>query len=120
MVSRAEYNDLAPAAKGPIYLIVKGDDGLERRVDEATYDAAAPGDRRVEYHTTRSKIGRSTSIWVGWFSLSKVVLAFLDPSEGEPFRQVRLLGTPSDARGADLSLIDRTIAPVENQTSGGI
>ena len=50
LVSRTEYNDLPPAAKGPIYFIVKGDDGLEQRVDEATYDAAAPRDRRVEYH----------------------------------------------------------------------
>ena len=117
LVSRAEYDDLAPAAKGPIYFIVKGDDGLERRVDEAAYEAAAPGDRRIEYHnhslenwTVDIDLGRLVPI-------AKVVLRFLNPSEGEPFRQVRLLGTPSDARGADLSLIDRTIAPVENQTS---
>ena len=117
LVSRTEYNDLAPAAKGPIYFFVTGDDGLERRVDEATYDATAPRDRRVEYHnhslenwTVDIDLGRLVPI-------AKVVLRFLDPSEGEPFRQVRLLGTPSDARNADLSLIDRTIAPVENQTS---
>ena len=117
LVSRAEYNDLAPAAKGPIYFIVKGNDGLEQRVDEATYDAAAPGDRRVEYHN-HSLENWTIDIDLGRLvPLSKVVLRFLDPSEGEPFRQVRLLGTPSDARGADLSLIDRTIAPVENQTS---
>ena len=117
LVSRAEYDDLAPAAKGPIYFIVKGDNGLERRVDEAAYEAAAPGDRRVEYHnhslenwTVDIDLGRLVPI-------AKVVLRFLEPSEGEPFRQVRLLGTHSDARGADLSLIDRTIAPIENQTS---
>lgn len=117
LVSRAEYNDLPPAAKGPIYFIVKGDDGLERRVDEATYDAATPSDRRVEYHN-HSLENWTVDIDLGRLvPLSKVVLRFLDPSEGEPFRQVRLLGTPSDARNADLSLIDRTIAPVENQTS---
>ena len=116
LVSRAEYDALAPAAKGPIYYVVKGDDGLEQRVDEATYDAA-PGDRRVEYHnhslenwTVDIDLGRLVPV-------AKVVLRFLDPSEGEPFRQVRLLGTPSDARNAALSLIDRTIAPVENETS---
>ncbi len=115
LVSRTEYDDLASA--GPIYFFVKGDNGLERRVDEATYKAAAPSDRRVEYHnhslenwTVDIDLGRLVPI-------AKVVLRFLDPSEGEPFRQVRLLGTPSDARGAALSLIDRTIAPVENQTS---
>ena len=48
LVSRTEYDDLASA--GPIYFFVKGDNGLERRVDEATYKAAAPSDRRVEYH----------------------------------------------------------------------
>ena len=117
LVSRTEYNDLAPAAKGPIYFFVKGDNGLERRVDEAAYEAAAPGDRRVEYHN-RSLENWTVDIDLGRLvPISKVVLRFLDPSEGEPFRQVRLLGTPSDARGAALSLIDRTIAPVENQTS---
>ena len=117
LVSRTEYNGLAPAAKGPIYFFVKGDDGLERRVDEAAYEAAAPGDRRVEYHnhslenwTVDIDLGRLVPI-------AKVVLRFLDPNKGEPFRQVRLLGTASDARGAALSLIDRTIAPVEDQTS---
>ena len=117
LISRTEYNDLAPTAKGPIYFFVKDDAGREQRVDEVTYNAANPRDRRVEYHnhslenwTVDIDLGRLVPI-------SKVVLRFLAPGDGEPFRQVRLLGTPSDARGAALSLIDRTIAPVENQTS---
>lgn len=117
LVSRAEYDDLAPAAQGPIYFIVKGDDSVERRVDEARYNAAAPGNRRVEYHS-HSLENWTVDIDLGRLvPIAKVVLRFLDPAEGEPFRQVRLLGTASDARGAALSLIDRTIAPVENQTS---
>ncbi len=117
LVSRAEYDDLAPAVKGPIYFIVKGDDGVERRADEAAYTAAALGDRRVEYHS-HSLENWTVDIDLGRLvPVAKVVLRFLDPSAGEPFRQVRLLGTSSDARGADLSLIDRTIAPVEHQTS---
>ena len=114
LVTKAVYDALAPAVKGPVYFYALDAEGNEQRVDQATYDAASNRDRRVEYHS-HSLDNWTLDIDLGRLvPLSKVVLRFLDSSEGEPFRQVRLLGTPSDLRGAELSLIDRTIAPVEN------
>ncbi len=114
LVTKAEYDDLAPAVKGPTYFFALNADGEEKRVDKTTYDAASSRDRSVEYHS-HSLDNWTLDIDLGRLvPISKVVLHFLDSDEGEPFRQVRLLGTPSDLRSAALSLIERTIAPVEN------
>jgi hypothetical protein len=114
LVTKAKYDDLTPAVKGPAYFFAINADGKEQRVDKATFDAASSRDRRVEYHS-HSLENWTLDIDLGRLvPIAKVVLRFLHGSEGEPFRQVRLLGTPSDLRGAALSLIDRTIAPVEN------
>ncbi|MEE3259188.1 MAG: hypothetical protein VX293_08255, partial [Candidatus Latescibacterota bacterium] len=113
LVDKATYDALALAVQGPLYFFVS-DGGVEQRVDKATYDAASARDRRVEYHS-HSLDSWTLDIDLGRLvPVTKVVLHFLGGDQGEPFRQVRLLGTPSDLRNAELSLIDRTIAPVEN------
>ena len=112
IVSQAEYDALTSAVQGPIYFFASDATGAEKRVDQATYDATSARNRRVEYHS-HSLENWTLDIDLGRLEpVSRVVLRFHE--DGEPFRQVRLLGTPSDLRNAELSLIDRTIAPVEN------
>ena len=111
LVDEATYDELAPAVQGPIYYFTRDGD-VEKRVEKEAYEAAPARDRRIEYHS------HSLDTWTLDIDLgrlepvSRVVLYFHE--DGEPFRQVRLLGTPSDLRSAELSLVERTVAPVEN------
>jgi hypothetical protein len=115
-ISQAEYQALPAAQKGPVYYFAKDAGGQERRVDRQTYEATAGADRRIEYHS------RSLDSWYVDVDLGRlvpvqrIVLRFVEPELGEPFRQVRILGTPSDLRDAPLSLLARTITPNEDQT----
>jgi hypothetical protein len=115
VVTRAEYNELSQGQRGPIYYLAQDESGRERRVGRATYDEAPSFARRIQYHS-RSLDNWFVDIDLGRLvAVSKIVLRFVDGTLGEPFRQVRILGTASDLRTAPLSLIDRTITPNENQ-----
>lgn len=110
-VTRTEWQELSKAKRGPVIYVVTGDDGEERRVDEAEYNGAPRGGRRVEYHS------HDLSDWYVDIELGRVVpvrrivLRFVDPEVGEPFRQFRILGTASHFRDASLGLIARTNTP---------
>ena len=114
-VDRTTYGELPEDQRGPIYYFARDEDG-ERRVDRATYEVTSSRDRRIEYHS-RSFENWYIDIDLGRLvAVSRIVLRFVDPEVGEPFRQVRILGTASDQRDAPLSLIERTIVPNEDQT----
>ena len=114
-VDRTTYAALPEDQRGPTYYFARDEAG-ERRVDRATYEATSSTDRRVEYHS-RSFENWYIDIDLGRLAaVSRIVLRFVDPEMGEPFRQVRILGTASDQRDAPLSLIERTIVPNEDQT----
>lgn len=114
-VDRTTYEALPEDQRGPIYYFAQDEAG-ERRVDRATYEAASSTNRRIEYHS-RSFENWYLDIDLGRLvAVSRIVLRFVDPEMGEPFRQVRILGTASDQRDAALSLIERTIVPNEDQT----
>ncbi len=114
-VSSSVYEDLAPVDKGPIYYFARNAEGQEERVDLATYEAASNNNRRIEYHS------RSLSEWYIDIDLGRlvpaerIVLRFVEEGMGEPFRQVRILTSPSDSHDASLSLTARTITPNEDE-----
>jgi len=114
-VDRTTYETLPEDQRGPIYYFARDEAG-ERRVNRTTYEATSRTDRRIEYHS-RSFENWYIDIDLGRLvAVSRIVLRFVDPEMGEPFRQVRILGTASDLRDAPLSLIERTIVPNEDQT----
>ena len=114
-VSEAEYGELPAAKRGPVWYFAKGADRVERRVDRAVYEATSGRNRRIEYHS-RSLANWYVDVDLGRLvAVSKIVLRFVEPEVGEPFRQVRILGTATDLRDASLSLVDRTITPNEDR-----
>ena len=115
MVSREAYAALPEEERGPIYSFIQEETGRERRVEVAEYEQTALDRRRIEYHSRSLKdwyvevdLGRVVPV-------SRIVLRFVEEGRGEPFRQVRLLGSPSHGRNAPLSLIARTYAPNEDR-----
>ena len=116
VVTQTEYDKLSQGDKGPIYYFVEDQDGQERRASLSEYEAAGRNDRRIEHHS-RSLENWYLDLDLGRLvAVSKIVLRYVDPELGEPFRQLRILGTPSDLRDASLSLISRTITPNEDET----
>ena len=115
VVSWEAYATLPEEERGPIYYFIQEDTGRERRAEVAEYEQAAPDRRRIEYHSRSLKdwyvevdLGRVVPV-------SRIVLRFVEEGRGEPFRQVRLLGSSSHGRNASLSLIARTYAPNEDR-----
>ena len=114
-VSEEEYHALPPGEQGPIYYFAKDAAGQERRVDRDTYEQTSTSGRRIQYNS------RSLEKWYVDVELgrvvpaSKIVLRFVDEEVGEPFRQFRILTTPSQKRDATLSLTARTVTPNEDR-----
>jgi hypothetical protein len=114
-VGEEEYHALPPGKQGPIYYLAKDEAGQEIRVDRDAYERASNSQRRIQYNS------RSLEKWYVDVELgrvvpvSKIVLRFADGEVGEPFRQFRILTTPSHSRDASLSLTARTVTPNEDQ-----
>ncbi|NKB71152.1 MAG: hypothetical protein GKR89_29120 [Candidatus Latescibacteria bacterium] len=114
-VSKEDYDALPEGQRGPIEYFAPDTEGLERRTDLVGYEEADRNQRRIEYHT-RSLSNRFIDIELGRLvPVSRIVLRFAEEGVGEPFRQFRILGTPSHSRDASLSLIARTNTPNENE-----
>ena len=107
-VTRAEYDALPEADRGPINYIITDDAGQERLVDREMYDQTDHTRRRIQYNS------KSLDKWYVDVDLGRVVpasmivLRFVDEDRGEPFRQVRIFSTPSNLRDKPLSLTART------------
>ena len=114
-IGEEAYNALPQAEKGPVYYFVQTATGQEERVERAVYDPAPETRRRVQYHSRSLKdwyvevdLGRVVPV-------SRIVLQFVEEGMGEPFRQCRLLATPSHDPDASWSLIGRTTHPNEDR-----
>ena len=114
-VDEEAYNALPPGEQGPIYYFARDAAGQESRVDRDAYEQASNNRRRIQYNS------RSLEKWYVDVELgrvvpvSKIVLRFADEEVGEPFRQFRILTTPSHKRDATLSLTGRTVTPNEDR-----
>ena len=114
-VTEEEYHALPPGERGPIYYFAKDATGQERRVGQDSYEQTSTSGRRIQYNS------RSLEKWYVDVELgrvvpvSKIVLRFVDEEVGEPFRQFRILTTPSQKRDATLSLTARTVTPNEDR-----
>ena len=114
-ISKEEYDNLSEGERGPIEYFAIDAEGVERRTDLASYEEANRNQRRIEYHT-RLLGNRFIDIELGRLvPVSRIVLRFVEEGMGEPFRQFRILGTPSHSRDASLSLIARTNTPNEDE-----
>ena len=114
-VSAEEYEALLPSEQGPVYYFAQDDSEQESRVDREVYDQAPRNRRRVQYNSR---------LLEGWYvdvelarvvPVSRIVLRFVDGDVGEPFRQFRILTTPSHVRSDPLSLTARTVTPNEDE-----
>ncbi|MSR83145.1 MAG: hypothetical protein EXS58_09505 [Candidatus Latescibacteria bacterium] len=114
-VSQEEYEALPVAKRGPIYYFARDAAGKEERVDQVVYDQTASDRRRFQYNS------RSLDQWYLEVDLGRVVpvqrivLRFAEEEVGDPFRQFRILSTPSNSRDAALSLTSRTTTPNVDQ-----
>jgi hypothetical protein len=109
-VSSTAWFDLPESRRGPIvYYVTEG--GQERRSNETEYNSTGSNRRRVAYHS-HSLAESYIDIELGRVvPVRSIVLHFVDPEVGEPFRQFRILGTASHFRDAPLELIARTNTP---------
>ena len=113
-VDRTTYEALPEDQRGPIYYFAEDEAG-ERRVDRATYEVTSNRDRRIEYHS-RSFENWYLDIDLGRLvAVSRIVLRFVDPELGEPFRQVRILGTASDQRDAASRSLSARSSPTKTR-----
>lgn len=110
-VSRSQWLELSESKRGPVLYFVRDAAGVERAVGADEYASAPTNRRREEYHShsldesyVDIELGRVVPV-------RRIVLRFVDPQAGEPFRQFRILGTASHFRDAPLGLIARTTAP---------
>ena len=114
LVSEGEWLDLPESKRGPKIFLAPDEAGELTRVDSLAWAAASAGRRQVEFHS------HDLAEWYVDIELGRVlpvrfiVLRFADPGVGEPFRQFRILGTPSHRRDASLGLIARTNTPNED------
>ena len=109
------YEALAAADQGPIYYFVTATSGEEHRVPLLTYEQAPPAQRRIQYNS-HSLQGWYVEVDLGRVvPVSRIVLRFVDAERGEPFRQFRLLSTPSQDRNTPLSLLARMDVPNVDQ-----
>ena len=114
LVSEGEWRDLPESRRGPKIFLAPDEAGELTRVDSLAWAEASAGQRQVEFHS------HDLAEWYVDIELGRVlpvrfiVLRFADPEVGEPFRQFRILGTPSHRRDAALGLIARTNTPNED------
>lgn len=114
LISEGEWLDLPQSKRGPKIFLAPDEGGELTRVDSLAWAAASAGRRQVEFHS------HDLDEWYVDIELGRVlpvrfiVLRFADPEVGEPFRQFRILGTPSHRRDASLGLIARTNTPNED------
>lgn len=112
-VSAQAYEDLPREDRGEVYYLVTDADGRAARASPVEYEAAPGERRRMEYHS------RSTDGWYLDMDLGRVVparrvvLRFAE--EGEPFREVRLLGSPFSYRKEPFELLTRATNPSQQR-----
>ena len=114
-VSAQEYEALLPSEQGTVYYFERDDSGQESRVDREVYERAPRDRRRIQYNSRLLESWYVDVELARTVPVSRIVLRFVDGDLGEPFRQFRILTTPSDLRSDPLSLTARTVTPNEDE-----
>ena len=110
-----EYAALPPEQKGAIHYYIQDAAGQEKQVERPTYEATSRSHRRIQYNSRSLQNGYVELDLGRVVPVVKIVLRFVAPELGDPFRQFRLFSTPAHRRGASFSLLASSTAPNEDR-----